>query len=141
MASGSRKRALELLHNYTKGEVFVLTYLHMTGRGALPSELSRSLCSSTARMSALLKALEKKGEIERGADGSGRRGVVSLTGAGRERAKTEVRGIDRALIRVFRDMGERDTAEFIRLSRRFLELLSSTVTEQRGRRETFTIGG
>jgi DNA-binding MarR family transcriptional regulator len=120
IATSGRKRALEVLHNYTKGEVFVLSYLHLADHAVPPRELSRALDSSTARISAILRSLEHKGEIARGAG-------VTITEAGRVRAKAVIRRINHTLIRVFRDMGRRDTEEFIRLANKFLNSLSHSI--------------
>ena len=78
-------KVVEELSRSRKGELFVLRYLYNKNAAATPSELSEALDSSTARISAALKSLEKKGQIKREIDKSNRRFIlVTLTVAGRE---------------------------------------------------------
>jgi DNA-binding MarR family transcriptional regulator len=68
----------------------------------------------------LLGALEKKGQIERDIDKSNRRNIlVSITNAGRERILTEMTTMTEAMTRIFAEMGEADTLEFVRLTNIF----------------------
>jgi len=122
--SNSQKDMLVNINRSNKGELFVLHFLSMRGdRPVLPSELSAALQASTARISALLGALEKKGQIERDIDRSNRRNIlVTITEAGRIRAEAEMLEMQQCMTQVFADMGEADTVEFIRLMRRFFEL-------------------
>lgn len=122
--SNREKNMLENINRANKGELFVLHFLSMRDTAALPSELSAALQSSTARISALLGNLEKKGQIERTIDKSNRRNIlVTITEAGRERAGTEMEEMHKNLTRIFSEMGETDTTEFIRLAKQFSELL------------------
>lgn len=121
--SNSQKDMLESINRANKGELFVLHFLSVRDGAVLPSELSTALQASTARISALLGALEKKGQVERDIDKNNRRNIlVTLTEAGRIRAKTEMQEIERCMAQVFTDMGEEDTAEFLRLLRQFFTL-------------------
>lgn len=122
--SSSQKDMMENINRVNKGELFVLHFLVMHNRAALPSELSAALQSSTARISALLGVLEKKGQIVRDVDKNNRRNIlVTITESGRSRVKKEMREMKHRMIQVFTDMGEADTAEFIRLTRRFSQLM------------------
>lgn len=115
---------LENINRANKGELFVLHFLSMRKTAVIPSELSVALNSSTARISALLGNLEKKGQIVRDIDKSNRRNIlVTITEEGRKRAETEMKEIKSLMTRVFIDMGEEDTAEFIRLTGQFFELM------------------
>lgn len=121
--SNSHKDMIENINRANKGELFVLQFLSMRDTAVLPSELSAALQASTARISALLGALEKKGQIERDIDKSNRRNVlVTITQAGRRRAQSEMEEMGRGMSQVFAEMGEADTREFIRLMRIFFEL-------------------
>lgn len=121
--SNNRKDTMQNMNRANKGELFVLHFLSMRKTAALPSELSAALQASTARISALLGALEKKGQIERDIDKSNRRNIlVTITEAGRMRAQAEMEEMQRSMSQVFAEMGEADTVEFIRLMRRFFEL-------------------
>ena len=121
--SNSQKDMIENINRANKGELFILHFLSMRLTPVLPSELSAALQASTARISALLSALEKKGQIERDIDKSNRRNIlVTITEAGRMRAETEMNEMQQCMARVFTDMGKADTIEFIRLMRKFFEL-------------------
>jgi len=120
--SNSKKSMLENINRAYKGELFVLHFLAVHNTAVLPSEISAALDASTARISALLGALEKKGQIERDIDKNNRRNIrVTITEAGRIRAETEMEKNQRRAILVFTEMGEADTVEFIRLTKRFFE--------------------
>ena len=122
--SNKHKNMLEDLNRANRGELFVLQYLLMRKTEVLPSELSAALHSSTARVSALLGTLEKKGQIIRNIDTSNRRNIlVTITEAGRIRAGFELQKMKDSMTQVFTDMGEEETKEFIRLSKKFAELL------------------
>lgn len=123
MAS-SQKGAMENLNRANKGELFVLHHLASSRDKVLPTELSAALGSSNARISVLLGVLEKKGQIERSIDKNNRRNVlVSLTPAGQERVVREMGKMQGCLAKVFTHLGEGDTSDFIRLLKRFSELI------------------
>ncbi|OJU08385.1 MAG: MarR family transcriptional regulator [Clostridiales bacterium 43-6] len=122
--SNKQKNMIDNVNRANKGELFILQFLLMHKTEALPSELSAALHASTARISALLGALEKKGQIVRNIDINNRRNIlVTITEAGRIRAETELKKMKNSMTRVFTDMGEEDTEEFIRLTSKFFELL------------------
>lgn len=132
MAS-SRKDMMENLNRAHKGELFVLHYLMVCNREVLPSELSVALQASTARISALLGALEKKGQIVRDIDKSNRRNIlVTITEEGRNRAEAEMKDMKNRMVWIFTDMGEADTIEFIRLTRLFSELMQKYSPQEEG---------
>ena len=119
----SHRDMVDGFNRKNKGELFVLHFLALRNAQVLPSELSAALQSSTARISALLAALEKKGQIVREIDKSNRRNIlVTITEKGRARIKAEMQTLHASMARVFTDMGETDTVEFIRLLGRFAEL-------------------
>lgn len=121
--SDNQKNMMEKFNRANKGEIFVLNFLILRNAEVLPSELSAALNSSTARISALLGALEKKGQIEREIDKNNRRNIlVTITEAGRERVEAEINEIEGLMAQIFTEMGEADTAEFIRLTKLFSEL-------------------
>ena len=121
--AGGQKNVMENFQRAHKGELFVLQYLSSRNAAVFPYELSAALQASTARVSALLGALEKKKQIERDIDKSNRRNIlVNITDAGHERVKTEMRIIKESIYLIFSEMGETETAEFLRLTQRFSEL-------------------
>lgn len=121
--SSKRKNAMENLNRANKGELFVLHYLASRHDQVLPTELGAALQSSTQRISALLRVLEKKGHVERNIDQNNRRNVlVTITQVGRQHVTNEMAKMQRCMAQVFTEMGETDTGEFIRLLKRFSEL-------------------
>jgi DNA-binding MarR family transcriptional regulator len=119
--SSNHKDAMDSFNRTNKGELFVLHFLLMKSpEEVMPSELSAALQSSPARISTLLGVLEKKGEIKRQIDVNSRRNIlVSITEAGRERIKLELQKMQGFIARIFTDMGESDTREFVRLLKIF----------------------
>ena len=121
--AGARNNMMDVMNRANKGELFVLHFLSMSDGALLPSELSKALQVTTARISALLGSLEKKGQVERELDKNNRVNIlVTITESGRERVNTELRNIKSYLTGIFTDMGEADTVEFIRLIKRFFDL-------------------
>lgn len=121
--SNRKKDMVENINRANKGELFVLHFLSMRNASVLPSEISMALHASTARISALLGALEKKEQIVRDIDKNNRRNIlVNITEAGRMRAQDEMEAMHQGMAKVFAEMGEADTVEFIRLMRKFFDL-------------------
>ena len=122
--SSNHKDRFENLNRANKGELFVLHFLSSHNEQVNPSELSAALRSSTARISALLGALEKKGQIERDIDKTNRRNIlVTITDSGRKRVKNEMGMIRDSMSHIFNEMGEKDTEDFLRLTKRFFEIM------------------
>ena len=129
--ANNQKNMFEDMNRANKGELFVLHHLSKNAAAVLPSELSAALRSSTARISALLGSLERKGQIERAIDKSNRRKVlVTITESGRARALRDTRERDENLARVFIELGEDDTAEFLRLSEQFFVLMQKYTAKE-----------
>lgn len=136
LMSNNKKDMLEHMNRAHKGELFVLQFLAKSKTEALPSELSSALHASTARISALLGSLEKKGQIRRDIDTRNRRNIlVTITDAGRKRVKVEMLNMKASMTQVFIDMGEADTAEFLRLLKRFIELSQSHMPKKTVRKK------
>lgn len=127
----SKKNMLEAVNRANKGELFVLQFLAMNNKNVLPSVLSEALQVSTARISALLGALEKKGQIVRDIDKNNRRNIlVVITEKGRERVEAELTELKRRIAQVFIEMGEENTADFIRLMSQFSELMQKHLPQE-----------
>jgi len=123
MMSGNRRCMMEQMERNGKGECFILKYLSDKSTAILPSEISDAMHASTARISAALNTLEKKGQIYREIDKTNRRNIlVTITEAGRQRIYAEIRMTRDYLIRIFTEMGEQDTTELLRLLKRFFEI-------------------
>ena len=121
--SGNHGNMIEKMSSSTKGELFILKYLYYKSEAVIPSEISEKMHISTARISAALGSLEKKGQIHREIDTTNRRNIlVTITEEGRERICSNLQQLREGMISIFTEMGEEDAAEFVRLTKRFLEI-------------------
>ena len=128
MMSGSRKNMIEQMGRSNKGELFILKYLYDKNTAVIPSEISDAMHTSTARISAALGALEKKGQIHREIDTTNRRNIlVTITEAGRERSLFESKEMRKHLVNILKEMGEGEALEFVRLLKRFSEIASQVI--------------
>jgi MarR family 2-MHQ and catechol resistance regulon transcriptional repressor len=117
----NQKNMFEHMTKTTRGESFVLKFLSNSDCEVLPSDLSTALHSSPARISAILRTLEKKGEIARETDKANRRNtLVTITETGKKRARDDMQKVHDRMVETFTEMGEADTREFIRLTRKVL---------------------
>lgn len=132
IAEHGRQGAFDRFNHATKGERFILHFLADSDHAVLPSELSQALHSSTARISAILARLEEKGEIMREIDKQNRRNIlVTVTPAGRERAKVEMRLMHDHLTQVLTELGETDTLELVRLLKKLKEIMQKMHVQSR----------
>ena len=114
-----RSRMQQEMVKGAKGEPFAVQELYRKGP-LTPSQLASSMKTTTGRVSTLLSALEKKGQITRESDPDDRRVVhVNLTEAGRERAERQRESMREAICWIFSQMGERRTREFVDLLSEF----------------------
>ena len=114
-----RSRMQQEMVKGVKGEPFAVQELYRKGP-LTPSQLASSMKTTTGRVSTLLSALEKKGQITRESDPDDRRVVhVNLTEAGRERAERQRESMREAICWIFSQMGERRTREFVDLVSEF----------------------
>jgi DNA-binding MarR family transcriptional regulator len=118
-AAEKHSEMMERMSRDMKGEPFVLAQLSHHGT-MTPSELAAGLRSSSARISAVLSSLEKKGLITRDIDREDRRNIlVSLTDAGQAQGKKRHEEMHSAICWIFEQMGERKTKQFIKLAKEF----------------------
>ena len=119
---------IEKINRSGRGELFILKYLYEKNIPVTPSELSEALQSSTARISAVLGNLEKKGQIYREVDTSNRRNIlVTITDEGRKHIRIFREEMRKHMIAVLTEVGEQDAAEFIRIAKKFLGVLQRTM--------------
>ena len=119
-----RSRMQQEMVKGAKGEPFAVQELYRKGP-LTPSQLASSMKTTTGRVSTLLSALEKKGQITRESDPDDRRVVhVNLTEAGRERAERQRESMREAICWIFSQMGERRTREFVDLVSEFTTYMS-----------------
>lgn len=130
----ARKQVLHAIHSappqaetaqklFSRGEVRMAGFLYSGHDGVTAGELSALLGVSTARVAATLKSLEKKEIVCRSRDPKDhRRVLVYLTPRGRAAAEARFEKAVRTLAEAYRRLGEADTREFLRLSRRMDEI-------------------
>jgi len=119
---GDQYSVLEKMMRIMKGENFVLKVLLRSDVPISPSELSIIMNSSKGRISAILKSLEKKGEISREIDKENRRNIlVTITDAGREHIIKELMSGYHIMVKSFESMGEADTKEFVKLTQKMVQ--------------------
>jgi len=136
LVSRHQAHALEKFMQYAKGELLVLSYLHFkggTGAAVQPKELSAVSGSSSARIATLLGAMEQKGLVTRELDPKDRRRtIVRLTERGVEKAEAKRAQYYQEMEVVFREMGEKDTRDFLRTTERFMDAVHRCVHLQGG---------
>lgn len=126
-AALNRLMARSTLREFWKGEVHVLLFLS-SRESSTPGELSAAMGISTARVAAMLNAMEKKGLICRQISPEDRRKiVVTLTeeGLGRVRARQDM--LLRETQNMLAELGERDAEEYLRIVGRLIELMETRV--------------
>ncbi len=117
------KGRLFITDEFSHGEVKMLEYLFMTGDGLTAGQLSEKLGVSTARTARMLKTLEGKGLIRRGADENDKRRVlVFLTEEGKRRGESKYKQMKEYFSELFRRLGEEDTLAALRLIERISKI-------------------
>lgn len=109
------------LSELVKGEPFVLNYLMMHQSGAFPSEISRQMVVSTARIAALLNHMEEKGLITRTADPQDNRHIiVSLTEAGAQEIREKRDEAIALTAKTLELLGPEDAREYLRIQAKLI---------------------
>lgn len=107
-----------------RGTGFVLAYLRGADHEVIAGELARGLGVSTARIAALLKAMEKNGLIIRQRSSEdARQTVVKITDAGAEFTNELKEQLLLKIELLIEKVGKRDLEEFIRISNKIREVL------------------
>ncbi|MDR1797487.1 MAG: winged helix DNA-binding protein [Clostridiales Family XIII bacterium] len=123
MVGQFQRRAMQHFMQFAQGEMFALHYLYMKKEAIQPTELSKASGSSSARIAKLLATLEKKGLVVRAVNPNDRRRMlVTLTERGVARAKELLQQHYSQMEMVLSELGEADTRDFLRTTRRFLEI-------------------
>ena len=119
--------AQDLLSKLSRGEHFVLNYLLTHYGQAHPTDLSRHMVVSTARIAALLHAFrvvgegEEKGLISRLPDPlDNRQIIVSLSPKGEKAIEAFRKKVIQATARMLELLGPDDSQEFLRLQRKLV---------------------
>lgn len=113
--------AQDLLSKLSRGEHFVLNYLLTRYGQAHPTDLSRHMVVSTARIAALLNRMEEKGLISRLPDPlDNRQIIVSLSPKGEKAIEAFRKKVIQATARMLELLGPDDSQEFLRLQRKLV---------------------
>ncbi len=109
-----------------KGEDLFLATLDEIGGISTPSRLSEYTDFTPARLSAIIKALEGKGYIIRQQDELDKRcSIIEITEKGAEYSKHLKATAFRSSLEIIDKLGERDSAEFLRLMKRLFEIMEN----------------
>ena len=115
------KEITEAMH----GESFVMRYLAHQNDCVLPSEISKVMGISSARIAAALNSLEKKGMITRQIDPEDRRRIlITLTSEGRALGIEQQQEILEKFAKMLSQLGEHDAKEYVRIAGRLAEFAS-----------------
>ena len=118
-----REGATRHMKDVSGGELGVLGYIHYTGGGLTPSDISREFRISSARVANVLNALERKEYIERRSDREDRRKVrIFATEKGQLRTEDCITAAVEEVRMVMEQLGEEDAADALRLMRRVREV-------------------
>ena len=101
--------AQDLLSKLSRGEHFVLNYLLTHYGQAHPTDLSRHMVVSTARIAALLNRMEEKGLISRLPAPKGEKAIEAFR-----------KKVIQATARMLELLGPDDSQEFLRLQRKLV---------------------
>ncbi len=105
-----------------QGEMKVLTFVNKMNRTVMPGEIASMLEMTAARITGVLRSLEKKGYIIRRIDENDRRRVlVDITENGRKCVASGTKCLMDRLSEIHKVMGEKDTQALIMSLDRFIE--------------------
>lgn len=109
------------LSEISEGEYFALRLLSEEDPPSSPSEISKTMKVSTARVSALFRHLEEKGFIRKEHSDKDERAIlISLTEKGREFISEKTAAAEEKLSDILEKMGAEDAAEYARLRKKIL---------------------
>ncbi|MCL2044815.1 MAG: MarR family winged helix-turn-helix transcriptional regulator [Oscillospiraceae bacterium] len=115
------ERPQRIIDESTRGEGAVLRFVFdKDGEDVLPSEISKGIRISTARIAATLNSLEGKSLITRKIDPQDRRKIlVQITDAGKEQAAKELAHLYEQTTNMLKHLGEHDAKEYVRIMKKF----------------------
>lgn len=114
----------DVLNNFSRGEVGVLSYLVFDKTSASAGELSEKLNVSTARIASILNSLESKEFIRRKVDDlDKRKTLVVITKKGRNLAISTKKEIIDMLLKVIDEVGYDDINEYVRILKKIRSVI------------------
>lgn len=115
----------EILSDFNKGEIGVLSYLAFDNDKVTSGTLSEKLNVTTPRMASILNSLENKGYIKRSSDDSDKRkSLVTITSKGNKLAKDAKSKILNKIISVIKEIDYNDIEEYIRINQKIKDILN-----------------
>lgn len=119
---------------FIRGEMLALDYLYHHG-AATPGEISAEMDISTARTAKLVAVLEAKGFITRMPDSEDKRKIcVMLTDAGAAHIESHKQHVLASASAMLSDLGEKDAAEYVRITKRIIENAASRAESEKNNR-------
>lgn len=114
----------EVLNEFNRGEVGVLSYLAFDKNEATAGELSEKLNVTTARVASILNSLENKKYIKRKDDNlDKRKTLVSITNKGKELANITKREVIKKIIKVVEQVGYDEIKDYVRIALKIRDVL------------------
>lgn len=115
----------EILNEFNRGEVGVLSYLAFDKDEVSSGELSEKLNVTTARIASILNSLENKGFIKRKTDKlDKRKTLVTITNKGKTLAQDTKQEIINKIIKVIKEIGLEEIKEYMRIVLKIRNVLS-----------------
>lgn len=123
---------VEILSEYWQGELRVLSYLYQNDDSETsPSDLSKALHVSRARITTALSALRKKGTVRMEmCEHDRRRMRVMLTAEGKEFIEEKQRQVEEHFDVLINGLGEENVLELIRLTDLSKKIIGSEAASQ-----------
>lgn len=121
MYSIRNSNAQKQIDESLNGENFVLFYIFEHKGNVIPSDVSKAMGSTTARIATILNSLEKKGLILRTIDAEDRRRIIiNLTDTGKEYVHEQNQKRIEFITNMLKYLGEHDAKEYIRIMKKFV---------------------
>lgn len=115
----------EVLNEFNRGEIGVLSYLAFDKDEASAGELSEKLDVTTARIASILNSLENKEYIIRKEDGlDKRKTLVVITEKGKTLAINTKNEIINKIINVIKEIGYDEIKEYVRIAIKIRKILN-----------------
>ena len=119
-------RSQQQLNSAVHGETFVLQYIASHDNATMPSDISKVMCVSSARIATVLNSLENKGLIIRQIDKQDRRRtILKLTPDGQQKASECSHELLDVARRMLEYLGEEDAKNCVRIMGRLTEMCNS----------------
>lgn len=121
MYSMRNSNAQKQIDESLNGENFVLFYIFEHKANVIPSDVSKAMGSTTARIATILNSLEKKRLIIRTIDVQDRRRIIiNLTDTGKEYVHEQNQKRKEFITNMLKYLGEHDAKEYIRIMKKFV---------------------